>query len=103
MRDRDNQRGERKPLVWEERTAFQEGRVIGQVQSAETARGSIYSVRFGRENFKDPSKLVPFLEPRDIAALRIVVDKVDDYLKTERTDDVKARFSSGDRVRREYV
>jgi len=28
---------------------------------------------------------------------------VDDYLKTERTDDVKARFSSGDRVRRDYA
>lgn len=99
MRPRDNET--RKPLVWELAETFTEGRVIGQVQCADGNRGKLYSVRFGRENHRDADRPVPFLEPRDIAALRLVVDQVDDYLRGVRTEQVKSRFSST--VRREYV
>ena len=101
MRERDGVE-KRKPLEWQERVSFTEGRVVGQIQAAETGRGTIYSVRFGRQHYQDPSKFIPFLEPRDIAALRLVVDQVDDYLRETRTEDVRNRFAGG-RARREYV
>lgn len=99
MQSRGNEA--RKPLVWELAETFTEGRVIGQVQCAEGHRGKLYSVRFGRENHRDADRPVPFLEPRDIPALRLVLDQVDDYLRGVRTEEVKSRFASGGQ--RNYV
>lgn len=88
--DRDR---ERKPLEWSTEATFIEGRVIAQIQVAEGQRGKLYSVRFGRENPKSPERLTPFLEPRDFGALRVVVDKADEFLKELLTGALKERFS----------
>lgn len=93
MRDTERKGG----LQWEADQEFTEGRVIGQVQRADGARGRLYSVRFGRDNPRFPNALTPYLEARDLPALRLVLDQVDDYLREQKTDQLRERFPSSAR------
>lgn len=79
-------------LRWEPDSVFQEGRVIGQVQTAEGNHGRLYSVRLGRENPRTPEALTPYLEARDLAAVRIVIDQIEDYLREKKTAQLRDRF-----------
>lgn len=85
---------QRRPLEWRMDERFSEGRVVAQVQTAEGHHGQLYSVRFGRENQRSKDQMTPFLEARDLEALRVVVDQVDDYLRAKKTLQVAERLGN---------
>lgn len=93
MRGNEREQRQRRPLEWRTDQRFTEGRVVAQVQTAEGHHGQLYSVRFGRENQRSKDQLTPFLEARDLDALRVVLDQVDDYLREQKTRQVTERFS----------
>jgi hypothetical protein len=80
-------------LQWSAERDFREGRVIAQVQTATGYHGRLFSVRFGRENPRIPESLTPYLEARDLAALRAVVDEVEGYFLEQQTAQLRERFS----------
>lgn len=79
-------------LRWEADQVFREGRVMGQVQTADGYHGRMFSVRFGRENPRMPDSLTPYLEARDIPSLRVVLDQVDDYFRDKKAEQLRDRF-----------
>lgn len=74
-------RPERAPLEWRTEQTFQCERIVLVLQKADLAEGGQRrSFRLGKESRDNPDKPFPFMDPRDIAQVRVVLSELEDYL-----------------------
>lgn len=76
----------RGPLQWKTEQMFKNGRIVLVLQSAELDRGGKrWSFRVGKESQDNPDKPFPFMDPRDIMAVREVMAEMEAHLATVRS------------------